>query len=106
MNIDTVMINEFGENMPQNAVNEITDVEYYFYINNLKLPEYKEVVDYLKSRGFTDESIQKYKIGAGTQSFTSELGNNVDVKVAYFPMFQLVSKPKASESDSKKEDLK
>jgi DNA primase len=69
-------------------ISQISDVEYYFYINNVKLPEYESVVKYLKQRGFTDQTIDRYRVGVGTESFLSEMGTTVDVKVVYFPMFQ------------------
>lgn len=49
------MKNSFGEN--GSKVNEdfpISETEYFFYMNNLRSPGFVDVLDYLKSRGFTD----------------------------------------------------
>ena len=46
---------------------------------------------YLHERGISDKTINDYRIGAGTEIFTSELGSPISVKVIYFPMFRMLS---------------
>ena len=46
----------------------------------------KDVLEYVMSRGFTVETIKKYRLGAGIETFIGEAGLPVDVKVIYFPM--------------------
>ena len=43
---------------------------------------------YLKDRGFTEETIRKFKIGVGVEGFISSNGHSIDVQVIYFPMYR------------------
>jgi hypothetical protein len=48
-------------------------------------------LDYFKSRGFTLETLLKYRVGAGTETFVDEIGKEVSVNVIYFPMYELTT---------------
>ena len=56
------------------------------------MPAYADVLEYLVSRGFTIETLEKYRVGAGSETFISENGNEISVHVIYFPMYQMHKK--------------
>ena len=45
----------------------MSDAEFYFYRSNIQKEEYKGIVEYLRSRGFTDETIGAYNLGVGSE---------------------------------------
>ena len=61
------MNEELLERNPSSQANSppLSDVQYNFYKYNLNREEYADAKEYLFSRGFTEETIEKYNIGAG-----------------------------------------
>lgn len=46
-------------------------------------------MDYIKSRGFTEDTIKKYNLGAGAEDFFDEGGEAHYIKLVYFPLYKL-----------------
>ena len=59
---------------------------------NIEAKDFEFIKTYLtnkdaESRHLTLETLKKYKVGAGFESFSNEKGEFIDVPVVYFPMF-------------------
>jgi hypothetical protein len=51
--------------------------------------EYADVLEYVRSRGFKDETIRAFNLGAGTDEFFDEDGIAHRVKLVYFPLYKM-----------------
>ena len=55
----------------------------------------------MRSRGFKDETIRAYNLGAGVEEFYDENGSAHKVKLVYFPLYR-----KKSEKDAREDILR
>ena len=74
----------------------------YLRLRNLLMHEYPEINNYLtgrsaESRHLSIETLEKYKVGTGYESFLDENGEFVSLPCVYFPMYAL-KKDKAVKS--------
>lgn len=98
--------------MPTNQI--LSESEYFIYFENLLKKEgYEEFIKYLTDttpnedcRHLTYETLLKYKIGLGYETFSKEEGGTVNVPVVYFPYFirksdkQISTYSKTSDDDT------
>lgn len=79
----------FREPSSADPYSGLIEPEYEHLVKNLQNPKFASTLDYIKSRGFTMETLQKYSVGAGSETFVNEVGKEVLVDVIYFPMYEL-----------------
>lgn len=50
------------------------------------------------------ETLEKYRVGAGSETFISEMGKEIGVHVVYFPMYQMknIIATKSNEKETNK----
>ena len=64
----------------------------FLHTKGLEGPEFEKIAKYLtdmgpESRHLKLETLNKYKVGVGIETFANEDGHFIDVPVVYFPMF-------------------
>ena len=64
----------------------------FLHTKGLEGPEFEKITKYLtdtgpESRHLKVETLNKYKVGVGIETFANEDGHFIDVPVVYFPMF-------------------
>ena len=77
-----------GNSNAGQADKSLSQTQYYFYKQNLWDKDYKDVLDYIKSRGFKEQTIKAYNLGAGTEEFYDEDGQSHKVQLVYFPIYK------------------
>jgi hypothetical protein len=71
----------------------------------MKTEAYKDVLGYLvNERGLNQETIERYKLGAGVEKFEDEVRESISVKVIYFPMFRLYSEKERKQQEKELHD--
>lgn len=68
----------------------MSDAEFFYYKSNIEKEEYKDVMDYLRTRGFKDEVIKQYNLGAGHEEFIDDDGMKKKIKCIYFPFYKIL----------------
>ena len=71
-------------------------------VDNMRHGIYPSALEYLtKERGLTQEVLEKYRVGLGTEKFTNDDGHLSGFDSIYFPIYLPRPKAKEKKADSK-----